>query len=969
MVESAWTQNDRLLRLSSALGQDKLLVENFKGIEDLNHGFTYVITVLAHDAHISLKQLIGQPVLLELLTAHSRSELRPFHGHVTHFECIGANGGFARYQLTLQPWTAFLAHRVDSTTYQDMTVMDILESVFSDYQSGGSLRNGTLNPQWRFDLADPSVYAKRSLTTQYQESDLAFVQRLMSEEGLFSWIEHQGDANSPSFGSHTLVIADHNDAFKPNHQPDIRYTQAGTTLKEDSLDRWRHEIRWQANTVSARSWDYRQTNTRPVAATASQASKPTTSPIALAIEETPVAYAYENSQQGQRLVERQLQALEAHSQWYTGAGTVRTAAPGTSFTLHEHPSDLSQTPLVITRVVHLANNNLSADLQSQIAQHLGLATHQQDPEISPLINDISGSTHPTSPHTLNANAQAGERPLYRNRIDAIALATPYRNRLVDDQQQPLHPKPTVYGQQTAIVVGPQGQVIYTDRDHRIKVQFHWQRGSHSHNRLTHPSETGHTNAPANEQSGTWVRVMTNLAPIAGQNWGSVHIPRIGQEVIIDFIEGDIDRPIVIGSLYNGQGQPNAQYNTRAQGTGSATGNASAWFPGDQPAGSHPGHAHANVLSGIKTQGLSTSQLGTGSYNQLVLDDTPTESRLSLQQHSHAQSISQLNLGFLRHQTDNQRLNPTGYGIELSTHHALAIRAGQGMLISTDQRPNATGSQLDSREAQTQIEQSHQLQVQLAQSAQQHNAKLKHQGKTEPEPDQLPAIQAHDHTLEVITATSEGSTVQDQDATQSQDQGGAGIVTAYSEPHLQLSSPAGIISSTPQHISMNAGATSSITAGQDINLASQGNQHHLVSHGISWFTYGKTDPTGKQALPQKPNQETGIKLHAATGKVSLQSQSGPTHINAEQHLNINSITQSIQVEAPKHILMTAMGAAIKIEGGNITLTAPGNVAFKAAKKNLTTPKSSSVGLSLPKVGKLEECTTKLASSATNGASVF
>ena len=936
-----WTQSDRLLRIATPLGSDKLLVESFKGIDDLSHGFTYEIIVLSTDAYIPLKSLLGQPVLLEMLTAHSRTELRPFHGHVMHFQNLGANGGFARYRLIVEPWTAYLGFRVDSTTYQDMTVMDIIDSVLSDYQSGGSLQSGTLNPQWRYDIADASVYAKRSLTTQYQESDLAFVQRLMHEEGLFTWIEHEGDTDSPTFGSHTLVIADHNDAFMSNEQADIRYTQASATMKEDSLDRWRHEIDWQPTSVAINSWDYRQINSRPVSAIATPAD-PQSNATTLAMQETPVAYDYETSDHGQRIAERQLEALVAHSQRYIGAGTVRTLSAGSTFILHDHATDMSDTPLLITRVVHQAFNNLNADLQSNIAQRLGLQAQHNDADgiDSNIHRSVYQPQHVAKLRsTLTAEQQSGTRPLYRNRIEVMPQSIAYRNRRTDEQGNIISPKPTVQGQQTAIVVGPAGQVIYTDRDHRVKVQFHWQRGEQSHSRLQHPSTDGHTGAPSNEQAGTWVRVMTNLAPVAGENWGSVHIPRIGQEVLIDFIEGDIDRPIIIGALYNGQGADNAQYNSRSQGSGSATGNASAWFPGDQGA-----HAHADVLSGIKTQSMSTSQQGSGSYNQLVFDDTPNESRTSLQQYSTFNSISQLNLGFLRHQTDNQRLNPTGYGTELSTHHNLAIRAGQGMLISTDKRYNATSSQLDSREAQNQIEQSHELQVQMASTAQQHNAKL----KAEPAPDKLSAIAAHDHTLEVITATGQGM------SGNAEEGGGAGTVTAYSEPNIQFSSPAGITASTPQNAVFSAGNTSSITAGQDINLATQGNQHHLVKDGISLFTYGKADPTGSARLPNKPNKETGIKLHAASGKVSLQSQTGNTHIEADQNLTVNSISKDINIGSPKHILMTAMGAALNIEGGNITLNTSGTISFKAAMKSLTTPKSSSTSSSLPKPSEIKGC---------------
>src|SRR5439155_12750537 len=132
------------------------------------------------------------------------------------------------------------------------------------------------------------------------------------------------------------------------------------------------------------------------------------------------------------------------------------------------------------------------------------------------------------------------RPVYRNRIDAIKSSVPYRPSRLDGHGNLLHPRPVVQGQQTAIVVGPDGSPIHTDRDHRIKVQFHWQRGDNSHSRLDHPSPDGHAGAPADDRAGIWVRVATPLAPVAGANWGSHALPRVGQEVLIDFLEGNID---------------------------------------------------------------------------------------------------------------------------------------------------------------------------------------------------------------------------------------------------------------------------------------------------------------------------------------------------------------------------------------------------------------------------------------------
>ncbi|MBC7405269.1 MAG: type VI secretion system tip protein VgrG, partial [Cytophaga sp.] len=183
----AWSQTERMLRLTTPLGPTQLLAESFKGTEGLSEGFRLEIIALSTNAHIELKTLLGQPILLELLTAQSRTKLRPFHGHITHIQTVGSNGGMARYKLTVEPWTAFMAYRRDSTTYQDMNVFDIFKSIFVDYQG-----QGKLVAAWRSDILDESLYPRRSLTTQYQESDLAFINRLMSEEGLFSWIEHQG---------------------------------------------------------------------------------------------------------------------------------------------------------------------------------------------------------------------------------------------------------------------------------------------------------------------------------------------------------------------------------------------------------------------------------------------------------------------------------------------------------------------------------------------------------------------------------------------------------------------------------------------------------------------------------------------------------------------------------------------------------------------------------------------------------
>jgi type VI secretion system secreted protein VgrG len=137
-----------------------------------------------------------------------------------------------------------------------------------------------------------------------------------------------------------------------------------------------------------------------------------------------------------------------------------------------------------------------------------------------------------------------------------------------------------------------------------------------------------------------------------------------------------------------------------------------------------------VLSGIKTQSMASSQSGTGAYNQLVFDDTPSQARLGLHSHSLGAGLGssssphsgacELNLGALRQQTDNQLLTPTGFGVELKTHHSGALRAGSGMLLSSDARSsNASGAasaQMDAREGVAQLQAAHTLSTTVADAA-------------------------------------------------------------------------------------------------------------------------------------------------------------------------------------------------------------------------------------------------------------
>lgn len=155
LLRAAFTQANRLLRLETPLGPNVLLPEQLDAAEHIDDGgFRLELTALSDNADIDSAKLLGQPVRLDLLTQQSRSTLRPFHGHVTRFEQIGANGGLVRYRLVIEPWLAFLRHRRDSFLFQDMSVIEVIDSLFGDYNG-----QGRLVPAWRWSLRDASVHA------------------------------------------------------------------------------------------------------------------------------------------------------------------------------------------------------------------------------------------------------------------------------------------------------------------------------------------------------------------------------------------------------------------------------------------------------------------------------------------------------------------------------------------------------------------------------------------------------------------------------------------------------------------------------------------------------------------------------------------------------------------------------------------------------------------------------------------
>ena len=377
-------------------------------------------------------------------------------------------------------------------------------------------------------------------------------------------------------------------------------------------------------------------------------------------------------------------------------------------------------------------------------------------------------------------------------------------------------------------------------------------------------------------------------PSAGAAWGSQYIPRIGQEVLVSFLENDIDRPVVTGVLYNGTHRP----------------------PDFSAAGRLPAN---KTLSGHK----SKEYKGPG-WNELIFDDSTGELRTRL---SSEHGTTQLNQGYLIHPRTDGKGEPRGEGFELRTDRHGAIRAGQGLFLTTEAQPNASARQLTRDHAQSQLDAAYALTKSLAEVATKQAADTLEHGPEQVSPDNATQSKTHaghlQHHVEAVKAWEAGTNT-DKDAKTAKDEAGR-------QPMMVLSAPAGIAAVTGQNLSLSAGTNLDQTAQRDTNQTSGRRWLHNVGQHISLFVNGVKDTIA-------------MKLIAAHGKVQVQAQHGEMELTAEQDLTITSTQERVVVAGKKEILLTSGGGYIRLKDGNIEIHCPGTVSIRGGKHLIKGPDS-------------------------------
>ncbi|MEN7432403.1 type VI secretion system tip protein TssI/VgrG [Chromobacterium sp. TRC.1.1.SA] len=833
---SAFNQEQRLLTLalgSRQIASEQLLPLSLDGEEGVSKPYRYTLTCLSPDGNIELKTLLGQPARIGIQDADGDETIRC--GVVSQARLAGSDGGFAKYELTIEPPFALLRHRKTSRVFQDLSVPDIVKQILSEHQAA--------NPAFaRVQTLDIQVKPTqpRSYALQYRESDFDFIVRLLHEEG-YAWRFLHLDDDGPQV---ELAIFDDAHSLPGSKLGRVRFHRSDATEEEDGLTGWEAARQIVPGAVALASYDYKPVYTQQSGdqSRIDQGQAGQSLQSSLTHYDAPgLYYASDEEQLGQYAALRQ-QANDFQAKSFSGTGSVRGLLPGEWFRLDEHPAHDSDAPasreFVVTGQTFQARNNLPTDL----AQHIGAEQN-------------------AAPFTTSIQTQRRGIPL-----TPVYAGT-------------AHAKPTSQGTQTATVVGPAGEEVHTDEQGRVKVQFHWQRQEE------HPS----IGAGMDDKSSCWLRV---AMPSAGAAWGHQFIPRIGQEVLVNFIEGDIDRPLITGVLYNGSHPP----------------------PDFSGAGSLPAN---KTLSGIKSK-----EHQGGSYNELLFDDTPGEVRAKL---SSEPGKTQLNQGFLTQPRSNGKAQPRGEGFELRTDNHGAIRAAHGLLLSTEAQNGAGGKQLAREHAQNQLQSAVALSQALAETATGQLADTMETGPDGIGEDNAKAgkkAKGHmQHQLDALAAWEAGSNT-DKDGKTAKDQAGQ-------QPQLVLSGPAGIASLTEQSQTLAAGANLNLVAQRDANHTTGRRWIHNVGKHISLFVAGVKD-------------KAAMKLIAAKGKVQILAQSDAMEWTADKDVTITSCKDSITIAAKEEILLNVGGGAyIRLAGGNIELHCPGTVSVKGAEHNLSGPDKMTV----------------------------
>ncbi|MDS7925355.1 type VI secretion system Vgr family protein [Acinetobacter sp. V115_6] len=737
------------IQFSNQSLNQQVFLQRIEGEHTLNQGSVAELLCLSTNAHIALKQFIGCQVAVDQVT--DTGQFFRTTGIITEASQGQSDGSLTIYNLTLKDPTALWHKRRNSRVFMNKSVRDISEILFKEWQGKSPLFAASLTLDTSGLTKD---YDVRPFVMQSNESDYDFLTRLWRSEGI-NWLVDESqlfiaDPNA-SIQPQVLRLIDDNQNYQALERRSLRYQRSSATEQFDTITQVKAERRLQPTSVHVQRWqaDALQQEEGSGSVQGTQQHSEHYDNASLNLEDAwHVSPAWmqdlngedQATASGNSQIEQLNQHINAYhhlsSKQFTVSGNVRDAQVGYWFELNDHPEldqhDSADKEFLILSKHYYNQNNLPKELQQQLERLLPkdkLKAAQLD------------SQNPEQRHFAELN-------VVRRNVKAVP------------EYHPLEHRPAAYPQR-AKVVGLEGESIHVDQWGRIKVRFLFTRADdHSHD--------GGAGSNDNDTDSAWVDVLT---PWAGAGYGARFLPRVGEIVVIDFFDGNIDRPFVGGSIHEAERHP-TQFDQKGQ------------LP------------DTKKLSGIRSEEVD----GKG-FNQLRFDDTTGQISAQLQS-SHA--ASQLNLGNLSHPKDKAESEGRGEGFELRTDQWGAVRAGSGLLVSTHKQDQAQGVHLDANEAKQQID------------GGLNNAKALSEVAKNQQTDPLENLENLKSFIEKL---------------EQQDNAKA---KTFKEAIMLLASPNSIALSSNEDIHLSADGQLNQTAGDSINLSTQKNLIAHAQNKISLF---------------------------------------------------------------------------------------------------------------------------------------
>lgn len=628
---STLSTRDRPLQLAIALTEgvrdDLLLPQKMVGHEAICAGFTYHVLCVAEDAALPLKNFIGVPAQLGVVT--DRGELRRICGIITEAASGQSDGALATYQLVLRDALSVMEGRFNTRVFRNVSEIDVVNALVSEWHE----RNGVLRETFGLHVnagVDESV-VQREFIMQHNESDASFIRRLLSRRGI-AWYFRSGLPNNAAQQGrqapigHTLVLFNDTSQLCPNAAGTVRFHRDEATEQRDAITAWSAVRTLQPGSVSLHSWDYKNA----AGSHFMHASTPTRAEqgrrgddLATALDHYVIAAPHvgESPRDLIGLADVRMAYHEYELKAFHGEGGVRDLAVGEWFSLAGHP-EIDTHPeherqFVITAQHIATQNNLPVEIGARVER---------------LFN--SSGWH-SGDYAVFANGD-GKPIRYKTRFACVRRGI----RIVPPP--PSLPRPAL---QSAVVVGPAQEEVWCDELGRVKIRFPGTRPQ------DHERANGAGSSDSDSDSA-WVRVASSWA---GNGFGSATqcgtrlLPPVGTEVLVDFAGGDPDKPVIIGQVYNGSGLP-------------------------------PAFHREDALPGTKYQsGIRSREVRGKRGNQLRLDDTPGQISAQL---ASDHGSTELNLGYLTEPRHDGGAAPRGEGVELRSDEAIALHAVKGILLST-----------------------------------------------------------------------------------------------------------------------------------------------------------------------------------------------------------------------------------------------------------------------------------------------